>query len=149
MDQVPKPPLFEADLEPAAYGYQWITTSMSALLTSWGGVIRCRRVAPTASLMLWCLVSVACCGCAVFILARCHVPGDESSRRAGCRKAARPVRWAGLGNGAFWPPRPTSTQLHGAFERLATRDMSASIYILAKSSTRSNQRDRCLIYPRS
>ncbi|MGY4290852.1 hypothetical protein ACVWXO_010118 [Bradyrhizobium sp. LM2.7] len=33
----------------------------------------------------------ACCGSAACIWGRCRVPCDETSRKAGCRKSARPV----------------------------------------------------------
>jgi hypothetical protein len=44
---------------------------------------------------------------------RPRVPHRETSRRAGCGKSARPVRRAGVGNGATSesPPRPPSTLL--------------------------------------
>ncbi len=66
-------------------------TSMTGSATSWSGVTRCRRAAPSATPMGWCSASSACCGSAGFILAPCRVPRGEASRKAGCGKSARPV----------------------------------------------------------
>src|SRR5262249_16041380 len=62
--------------------------------------------------------SVCCVSNACPYLSRC-VPRGEASRRAGCRRSARPVRRAGMGNGALpngpsYRAYPRLYQRHGA-----------------------------------
>ena len=67
------------------------TTSMTGFGTSWFGVTRCRRAAPTASPRKRCSARSESFGSGVSIWAPRRVPRGEASRKAGCGKSARPV----------------------------------------------------------
>jgi len=61
-----------------------------------------------------------------------RVPHGEASRRAGCRRSARPVRWAGMGNGAL--PNGPSYRAHPRLYQSRHGSMSALRSLLVAES---------------
>ena len=68
-----------------------ITTSTIMFVTSSSDGTRCKDAARGSSLLNVSLANSVCCIYAAYILVPRRVPYDEASRKAGCRRSARPV----------------------------------------------------------
>ena len=69
-----------------------IATSMSACATSSPDGTRWQGAGPNGSPATWSMENAACCASNACRSLPRRVPHDEASRRAGCRRSARPVR---------------------------------------------------------